>query len=199
MTPADPSLGLERQNEQAPPDPDLLFFCRIDRTDRIVELGGAAGDSIESDGLRTGGVLGSSLYSHVSGHFTRRFLQAFIAEARTAGTQPRRLYRCDSPQSRRLMEMRAVLASNGDLRLEHRLIQERDFDFPVRVQAAVRRGLAHYLRCSNCCHLRPIRGGVWREPEEYAGPDSATQVVHTICPSCHGGQAVRPLQPRPTS
>lgn len=199
MMPPSESSPVAPGMKQAPPDPDLLYSCRIDADDRIVEVGGAGLEASEADRARGSAAIGSSLYAHVSGHFTRRFLQSFISDARASATPQRRVYRCDSPESRRLMEMRSSVAENGDLILEHRLIEENDFDFPVHVQAASRRGLADYLRCSNCCKLRPIRSGIWREPEEYAIAGHTAQAVHTICPACQGGESVRSLILRPVS
>lgn len=175
-----------------------VFRCRIDRFDRIVELAGRdLTDFVETRAGAENDVIGTSIYDHVSGHFTRRFLRSFIEHARKSGEQPRRLYRCDSPHYRRLMEMRAIPEEDGAVCLEHRLIEESRFDFPIDVRAAPKRGLAYYLRCSNCCRLRPIRHGEWREPEYYAQPDRIHQVVHTICPSCQSGQVVRRLILRP--
>ncbi len=173
------------------------FYCRIDHSDCILELGGTAAEA--SSSATDAALIGTSLYAHVSGHFTRRFLQSFVAQARATGAQSRRIYRCDSPQSRRLMEMRAMPENDGRVRLEHRLLEQSDFDFPVELATATRRGLAHYLRCSNCCKLRPIRAGDWLEPEDYAARGSTAQVVHTICPTCQGGGAVQRLVLRPKS
>lgn len=176
-----------------------VFRCRIDRFDRIVELAGDdVADFVETmPAAAPNGLIGSSIYDHVSGHFTRRFLRSFIEDARKSGGQPRRFYRCDSPHHRRLMEMRAIPEGDGSVRLEHRLVEESPFDFPIEVRAAAKRGLAYYLRCSNCCKLRPIRHGEWCEPEDYAQPGHAHQVVHTICPACQSGQVVRRLVLRP--
>lgn len=175
-----------------------VFRCRIDRFDRIMDLAGEnITDFEETVRAAPDGLIGSSIYDHVSGHFTRRFLRSFIEHARKSGEQPRRLYRCDSPHHRRLMEMRAIPEEDGAVCLEHRLIEESRFDFPIEVRAAPKRGLAYYLRCSNCCRLRPIRHGEWREPEDYARPDHTHQVIHTICPSCQSGQVVRRLILRP--
>lgn len=193
-----PPARAGQEGAAAPEETDAEFFCRIDRFDRIQEMGGESLSGPEAAPLgQADALLGSSLYTHVSGHFTRRFLRRFIADARATGQQPRRLYRCDSPQTRRLMEMRAVPEGDGAVRLEHRLVEESPFDFAIELHAAAKRGLAYYLRCSNCCKLRPIRQGEWREPEDYAQPDHSHQVVHTICPACQSGQVVRRLVLRP--
>lgn len=183
-----------------PPDaPGDLFTCVIDSEDRILEFGIGEGNlAVTASGIDPAW-LGSNLYAHVSGHFTRRFLQAFLMQIRSTGQPAQRVYRCDSPGSRCLMEMRAIPEGDGRLRLEHRLLDKKDFDYRVEVKTAPRRGLAHYLRCTNCARMRPIRSGIWREPEDYVQPDCPAHVVHTICPSCRSGVAVHPLVHWPPS
>ena len=161
-------------------------FYLLDADDRLQAWGGpgwtrdaTAGADLSRD----------SLYAHVAGHFTQRFLRAFFAEARAAPDVLTRRYRCDSPQSKRLYEMRAQPLGDGALRVEHWLIEEAPMAFAVETRETP--ALASHLRCSICNRLQ--RRGVrdWREPDAEPAPPAPLAVIHTVCEDCRSGLAAR--------
>jgi hypothetical protein len=175
---------------------DEASWYRLDAEDRIVGVGGAwdafarenGGDALAGDVL-----VGTRVYDHVVGHFTRRFLKDFLARARAAGGATRQSYRCDSPQAKRLMEMSAEACEAGTLCVSHKVIDERPLPFPVPMEDVTRRGVTGVLRCSNCNRVRG-RGDSekdWREPELAPKSGGPMRVIHTVCADCRKGISAR--------
>jgi hypothetical protein len=164
---------------------DLEIWYRLDSQDRIVGTGGAwikiASDG--SDRLAAERVIGTSIYVHVAGHFTRKFLQAFLSQARLSAGQARQTYRCDSPYLKRFVEMRAMPEGCDRLLVSHQTLDEQPLPFPIQV-LQVSRQRASRLRCSICNRLRRKNDGVWREPEDSVHRGETALVIHTVCEDC---------------
>jgi hypothetical protein len=164
---------------------DLEIWYRLDSQDRIVGTGGAwikiASDG--SDRLAAERVIGTSIYVHVAGHFTRKFLQAFLAQARVSAGQVRQTYRCDSPDLKRFVEMRAMPEGCDRLLVSHQTVDEQPLPFRIQV-LQVSRQRASRLRCSICNRLRRKSDGVWREPEDSVHRGDTALVIHTVCEEC---------------
>lgn len=168
------------------------IYYKLDPDDHIEDVGGAWSEPDSRDN-----VLGQSIYDYVIGHFTRKFLREFLTEARSANIPRSRPYRCDTPNLKRLIEMRAIPMAGGHLLLEHRLLQVAPLPFDIPFTSARKKGDAHYLRCSHCNRLRKRSTVLWIEPEsgrEFS-PEFPLTVIHTICAECRAGFAVPPLKP----
>ena len=169
-------------------------FYTLDAEDCIVECGGPAWSAFAIDNgrpeLADARLKGQSIYAHVAGHFTQRFLREYFIAARTAAAPLSRAYRCDSPRAKRLMEMRAVAEGGGALRVEHRLISETPMAAEIAPRELPGEGRADFLRCSMCNRLRENGAQVWREPDQ-AGVLGALRVVHTVCKDCRSGISAR--------
>jgi hypothetical protein len=170
-------------------------WYRIDRHDRIVGFGGAwrsAPVEEAAGAMPVADVIGTRIYDHVSGHFTRRFLREFFEQARRqTATAKRRTYRCDGPGQKVLVEMAAHADECGNILTTHRDVEVVTLPFNIDVVDVRSRRLASVLRCSMCNRLQRLQGGPWREPEEVARPNVVTPVVHTVCPDCRQGVAAR--------
>lgn len=170
-------------------------WYRIDRHDRIVAFGGAwrstqAGD--DTAVVPAADVIGTRIYDHVSGHFTRRFLREFFEQARRqTSTAKRKNYRCDSPGHKVLVEMTACADEGGGIVTTHRDVEVVTMPFNIAIKDVRSRRLASVLRCSMCNRLQSPPGSAWREPEEVAQPDVVTPVFHTVCLDCRMGVAAR--------
>jgi hypothetical protein len=174
-------------------------FYVLDAADRIEEWGGPTWRSFALDnggGALAGASLkGMSIYQHVAGHFTQRFLREFFDFARTGPAPLSRRYRCDSPRMKRQMEMSASRQDGGRLRVEHRLVSEEPMAVEVECREKLNDSRADYLRCSLCNRLRRLGEEGWREPDR-AGADGVVRVVHTVCADCRNGIAsYSPLRP----
>jgi hypothetical protein len=162
-------------------------FYTLGADDRIVDCGGPGwGDFARANGapyLAAAGLRGDSIYDHVAGHFTQRFLREFFVAARAATRPLTRAYRCDSPRVKRQMEMCACVEPGKRLRVEHRLVSEMAMAVEVAPQELWRQSRVEFSRCSICNRLKRLGLGDWREPDE-AGVAGPLRVVHTVCQGC---------------
>jgi hypothetical protein len=190
----------EAATKPVEPTAGALWYC-IDSAGRIVSVGGEwDASALSNDGRALVGdsVVGTSIFDHVSGHFTRKFLREFFQRARAFGSEDRVSYRCDAPHAKQLMEMRAEAGDESLLRITHRTLGQVPTPFPIVVREASPRALAHFLRCSLCNRLRRRAGGEadWREAESFAAEAVPTPVIHTVCPDCRSGVSARELWAR---
>lgn len=155
--------------------PEVWYL--LDPDDRIIGVGGAGW------AFAGGSVTGTSVYDHVAGHFSRKFLKEFLGRARRQSGLTRQCYRCDTPDAKRLMEMRVDQQSPDVLRVTHRTLGACALPFAVHFRE-VPRPRARHLRCSSCNRLRGKRHDVWLEPEDAVGSGETVLVVHTVCPDC---------------
>jgi hypothetical protein len=176
-----------------PDDHDLSY--RLDNQDRIIEVGGDW-DRIarENDGgeVVAERVLGTTLYTHVSDGPGRMFVWTMLDSVRKLFRPSTKLYRCDSPDCKRQMEMTILPQSGGGLLVQHRTIKIEPLAPRVRYvgqawqrSSGLRGGLV--LRCSMCVKLKI--DGVWYEPEVAirAGliePGGIAKVAYGVCEHC---------------
>lgn len=180
-------------------DDDNEVFYRLDRANRIIEVGGAWDRfANENDGghLAAGSVLGTNLLDHVSGDATRYFLRSALNGVRRRGAARERRYRCDSPVMERVMGMVIEAEADGGLKVRHRLLQTRRVE-PVlayKIAAAAMRPGELIVRCSFCLRLR--RRNKWLEPEEAIrewglATSKPLEVAYGVCPVCRAAAKQR--------
>lgn len=158
---------------------------RLDGKDRIIEVGAAWNDMATANGGDAAiaeKIIGSNIFDHISGHFTRQFFRDFIEQART-GMPTERPYRCDSPIEKREMKMLVRLDDEGTLLVDHETIKVEVLAPSLTLRAAIGARNA-VLRCSICARLRLKDGEAWREPEAVAHEFRSLRVIHTVCVSC---------------
>lgn len=172
-------------------DDDSIFY-RLDARDRIVEAGSDAWDEFarqNGDGkaLRVR-IEGTSLYAHVAGEASRMFVWTMLDGVRKLGRSATKLYRCDSPQLKRHMEMTITPSGNGGLLVTHRTVRTEPMLRPVSFAAKAGRTSRLLLRCSMCNRLRI--DGAWREPDaadlspQKLPQSGAVAVAYGICEPC---------------
>jgi hypothetical protein len=171
----------------------------LDAEDRIRDWGGPNWLQFASENgaseLAARNIAGQSIYDHVAGHFTKKFLREFLSGVRDGAGPTSRTYRCDSPKVKRLMEMRARKGERGYLSIEHKLVAEQPLAVEVTCEESPPARSVDTLRCSICNRLRRSGGGEWREPDEYERKGQV-KVVHTVCTDCRSGLAAQlPLRP----
>lgn len=189
-------IEVNQENYAAcPPDqsfagePAGRLYYRLDVTDRIVEVGGAWNEfALANNGtaIVKERVLGSSVFSHVSGDVSVMFLRTLLASARILNRPSTRAYRCDSPACKRFMEMTVIPEGDGSLMLEHRQVRTEVLPQPFVFTASQARS-CRVIRCSMCNRLKT--SGAWREPEfaHAEGSVSGTHgnpVIYGVCPTC---------------
>jgi hypothetical protein len=182
MTDGDGSGELEPE-----PEPEFTVFYRLDRQDLVIDIGGRGfAEAIagqDPDAIR-GRIIGTSLFDHVAGHFTRRFLREFLGVARSARVQRRRMYRCDSTTDKIVMEMRATAEADGGVLLEHREVMSQPLSIPVPLAFAKTWKTANARRCSMCNRLQARGATHWVEPDAFVAGGASLIVIHTVCQAC---------------
>ncbi|MCM8625698.1 hypothetical protein [Accumulibacter sp.] len=165
----------------------------LDGADRIIAV---AGDW-DRFALANGGeaivgrrIIDRPLDEFITGDITRMFVRTMLMSARTMQRRIQRLYRCDSPEVRRFMEMTILPGDGGQVKVVHRLIRSEVCRYPLRVTAAPARSLAPRIkRCSVCNRIR--LGQTWQEIDEAVSRGRLPQamspvltVVFGVCPEC---------------
>lgn len=166
---------------------DNSLFYRLDKGDRITEIGGSWDRMAQENGgdhLCGQAVLGFPLYDYISGDVSKMFVRTVIDGVRVLGRTRTVPYRCDSPGLRRYMEMSVAFEPGGGVLLEHRQLRTestgRRFDFQVGVQPLRKM----VIRCSHCNRLKVE--GVWDEAESQLPAERASMVpvIYGVCPQC---------------
>lgn len=141
---------------------------RVDRTNRIVAIGGPWDEVALANGgaaVVVERVLGTGLIDHVHGDPARMLVLTVLDRVRRFGTPRSVPYRCDTPHLKRWMEMTLTPAPDGTVTFEHRLLRSESMQRPVRF-AAARPGAPRrpaIIRCSSCNRVRDASG--WHEPD----------------------------------
>ena len=149
-------------------------------------------------------VLKRPLDDFITGDATRMFTRTMLMSARTLRRPLQRAYRCDSPDTRRYMEMLIEPQADGGVRLAHRLLKTEPIAVRVPIQPAtatmarkygteVRALPAGYAkRCSLC--NRVWIGSAWMELDAAVTSglvinDKSLRVIYGVCPACFGRPA----------
>lgn len=166
--------------------PTTASWYLLDAADRIIDVSpdwddAAAQGRGEASAFRAS-VVGQPLRRFLLGDTTRMFLASALQAARLIGV-PRQLdYRCDTPDQARKMTMRLVPLSDGQVRVEHQVVQSWARKVPLRFEGHVHALAPGWGRCSVCLWLRSPDGH-WQDPEgqQLAWP---LAVDYTVCPRC---------------
>ena len=172
--------------------PDLSYW--IDLSENIVDVS-ADWERFALDnggrGIEARQVLGRSLLSFVHGDVSRMFVRTLIQSARLLRRPLVRPYRCDSPTTRRYMEMRLSLDDSGLLRWEHRTVRtepmQHALHFTVQQQGRPLARPGRLVRCSMCNRVKA--GQDWGEADQvftHAEDDREILVIYGVCPDCLG-------------
>lgn len=168
------------------------LFYALDRQDRIIDVGGAWDDfALENDGksvLRER-VLGTPVFKHVNGDISAMYLRTLLSSVRLLDRSVTRCYRCDSPGTKRFMEMTLTPDADDGVMIAHRLL--RTESLPARFIFTVAKGRPSFaVRCSMCNRLK--QDGEWQEPEVLLskhdwGNAQPRSVIYGVCDDCMTG------------
>jgi hypothetical protein len=173
------------------------FIWIIDDADKIVQVNDNwlvfAGEN-GAPQLTTSLVLDQPLWRFIQGQETI-YLYKQIFDRVRAGISPVKFpFRCDSPDCRRLMEMKLFLLPGGAIQLISHLFREEWRD-PVDLWDASRDRSGEFLKVCSWCKRIDIPGQGWGEIEaaiealDLFGDHSMPRMTHTICDSCY--EAIR--------
>ena len=169
---------------------DKPLFYRLDRTDRIVEVGGEWDRFAEENGgsdVVANRIIGTPLFKHVAGEASRNYIWTAVDMVRKLITPRRFAYRCDSPSQKRFMEMVIKPDASGGVLMEHYTVRVEPLRPKARFVAGREGAPALIIRCSMCNRTR--HQGIWLEPdvavaEKALEPDGTHQVAYGVCTQC---------------
>lgn len=143
------------------------------------------------NGLDARQVIGRNLLGFVHGDVSRMFVRTLVQSARLQRRPMIRPYRCDSPTTRRYMEMRLSLDDSGLLRWDHRTVRTEPMRHPLffttQQQGKALGRAGRIVRCSMCNRVK--LGSNWGEGDqviENCAQDSEILVIYGVCPDCLG-------------
>jgi len=168
------------------------FIYRIDAEGRICFVNAAWQAFAAENGWQVGAaqVLGSDLMASITDERTRHLYGLLIERVREPGRLARFGYRCDAPDTRRLMEMQMRYDESRkqvEFRSRVALIEKRD---PVALFEAPQTNRTEELLsvCSWCKAV--LADQAWVEVEEAVvrldlfSADALPRISHGICPEC---------------
>jgi hypothetical protein len=172
------------------------YLYRIDSTDAITFVSPAwlqfAQDN-DAPELNAKNVLGSSLWTHVTGEHTRRLYALLFNSLRASRQESAIPFNCDSPTTVRHMTLTLRGLAGGAIELEGRvnLTQERPYT-PLLDRRATRSD-ATVAICSVCRRLQI--DDAWVAVDKAIGRQrwltsvSVPKLDESLCPMCHGMSA----------
>jgi hypothetical protein len=167
------------------------FIHRIDSEGRISFVNDAWLAFAAENGWSTtvSQVVGSLLMQQIADAETRHIYRLLIDRTLGEGHRSRFLYRCDSPDYRRLMEMRISKSAPDQVEFCSRVLHLKQRDaFDVLDPAFRKRSKAIVTVCSWCKAF--LADHAWLEVEQAIGrlglftETGLPRISHGICPTC---------------
>ena len=160
---------------------------KVGKAKQIIEVGGEWDEfAKENEGERALSrvVIGRSIWDFVTGAPTRMWLEALFQLAELRNEPVERIYRCDSPQLKRMMSMRISPEEEKVLRVENELLSVEPLEKKVVIRHHSRiPGTDIRMRCSICGKVKV--SDQWLEPADLVeqNPDGII-VAYTVCEPC---------------
>jgi len=182
------------------------FHYEIDEANRVTDVDRPWLAFARANGapeLTREAVIGAGLFRFVAGwEAVRHYGELFDAlrSSRSSATLP---FRCDSPETRRYMQLTMQANTKRHVRLVGRLLQREAREAVPVLDPKVPRDGHWLVICSMCLQLETDSGG-WSEIEAalsdpHVVPEPGLpRLSHTLCPSCarHFRDAIRTARPR---
>jgi len=154
----------------------------LDKNNTLIDIDGPWDQFAEQnngENARAEQVLGRSIWEFIEGFETLCYLNAIFSAVRKKQRPFHSLYRCDSPEEKRIFEMQVLPLHGTQITVIHRLQETRLFKDIDNVADLSK--LKSEKRCSICARFEV--GGAWivplaRPPEQFF-PKS-----YTVCPDC---------------
>lgn len=129
-------------------------------------------------------VIGKPLMQFISGNITKRFWETFLEKIRLTNAEIHLNYRCDSPDLKRFMQIKAYRGEGERLYFESALLRTESRTTPIHFKRAQQRNADTKVRCSFCNNI--LYKNHWVEAETFVtGNRSVTlDVIYGICPAC---------------
>ncbi len=165
---------------------------RIDRDGCIVAVSASWARFAEQNGAGPAleAVQGSVLWNYIAGAQTRHLYHVLLERAQTSGRPLHIPYRCDSPDTRRFMEMELVfLPQDDEFEFRNRLLRAEPREPIALLDPQACRSDGILTMCSWCKKVK-VGDEQWIETEEAVRrlglleDECMPRLSHGICPGC---------------
>jgi hypothetical protein len=165
---------------------------RIDATDRIVTVSDGWVSFAEAnggEGILPPRILGTSLWASIADSATRQVYRAMLGRVRKGGGAVRFQFRCDSPDLRRLLQMKVTATAGDEVDFETRVVESQPRSEVRAMHPDAARSEALLTICGWCMRV-PVNEE-WLEIEQAITAlglfeEAATpQLSHGMCPACY--------------
>lgn len=174
--------------------PGREFRYRLDGEDRIAwvspEWVGFARENHAEDLNRTQ-VVGRPVWDFIRGMETQSVYRALFRAVRARGSTVRFPFRCDSPSTRRYMELRVAPGHHGDIELAGRLLRTEPRLYLAILDCQLPRQRPRVELCSFCKRIH-VCGRGWFEADDalrFIEPfacEELPELEHGLCDDCAG-------------
>ncbi|MEM6484465.1 MAG: hypothetical protein AAF662_05715 [Pseudomonadota bacterium] len=132
-------------------------------------------------------IVGQPIRSFVMGDSARMLIETLLTRVRITGKPVKCLYRCDTPATRRVMEMSLTPLKHQRVRVKHKTIKEVPRATVFEQAPNAKKLVKHCCMCE-----RVLYKGDWLDVEDLRTKLAKTEptffeehrYVHTICSSC---------------
>lgn len=147
-------------------------------------------------------IIGKPLFNFICDDITRMYIATMIESVRVIPHTSFRPYRCDTPDTKRYMQMIITPEDNGWIRVSHELLRTEPITKPAVFKTVVNRtqikhsisteaGVAkiQFVRCSICNRLQRIGdyASKWKEVDDFTDHESIAmpvKVIYGVCSDC---------------
>ncbi|MCE7914839.1 MAG: hypothetical protein DYH15_09175 [Nitrosomonas sp. PRO4] len=155
-----------------------------------------------SERASAGVIIGKPLSNFICDDVTRMYVATMIESVRVIPHTSFRPYRCDTPDTKRFMQMIITPEENGWIRVSHELLRTEPMKKPVAFKTVVDLAQSkhmvladgdistiQYVRCSLCNRLHRIGDltRIWQEADLFADHETILtpiKVIYGVCPDC---------------
>lgn len=155
-----------------------------------------------SDRASASGIIGKPLSDFICDDVTRMYVATMIESVRVIPHTSFRPYRCDTPGTKRYMQMIITPEDNGWILISHELIRTEAIAKPavfktVADRAQIKHSIStkaeaakiHFVRCSICNRLHRVgdHASKWQEVDYFTDHESIAipaKVIYGVCSDC---------------
>jgi hypothetical protein len=138
-------------------------------------------------------IIGKNILDFIVDDITRMYVASMLDAVRVCAKTLVKPYRCDSPESKRFMQMTVTPDGEGLIRVSHELIRAEPLKQRVEFfnEHDDIRFSAHHVRCSLCNKLKKIGTNNWEDVDKLSERGqlmpTGNPVVYGVCPRCTKG------------
>jgi hypothetical protein len=144
-----------------------------------------------ADHCKKENILGSPLWKYISGTETTHLYEIMLKAVRDTKKTMKFLFRCDSPDLRRYLELTVIPLQDGAVQFHSRVIRTESREPVDILRKDVERSEELVTMCCICKKMK-VADDIWEEVEQAINTlklfdhEQLPQITHGICDDCYG-------------